>query len=179
MGFSIAWIAIRGRDKNDVLNTAGFSDTGEPDECCDSPVCGCELPGGWYLLFLNDICHPLVEEKSLQRLSQARELVVCQVEEHVMMSVASGYRDRVKTWSVSHDAQNDIYDISASGDLPAEYAAIHDRLFAEQEQQGGRTAGVDYIFDVPTETAQSVCGYKHDLGIFDWGEPQFTILTAL
>jgi hypothetical protein len=33
-------------------------DTAEPDGANESPISGSEVPGGWYVVFLNDIEHP-------------------------------------------------------------------------------------------------------------------------
>jgi hypothetical protein len=35
---------------------------------------------------------------------------------------------------------------------------------------------VDYIFDIPVETAFQLTGYRHDLAKFAWGQSHFTAL---
>jgi len=66
---------------------------------------------------------------------------------------------------------------TVSGSPSETFEHIHKRLWQEQDAEGGTDASVDYIFDVPVETAAVVCGYRHDFWKFDWGEPTFTALT--
>jgi hypothetical protein len=44
----------------------------------------------------------------LQKLSAGCEIVTGDVEEHVMVSVATGWMDGQKLWSVVHDGQRDM-----------------------------------------------------------------------
>jgi hypothetical protein len=71
-------------------------------------------------------------------------------------------------WWVLHDAEKGIYDLSMGGDLPAEFAAIRERHFRQQDAEGGSGAGVDFIFDVPNDLAEAITGYRAEGGS---GEP--------
>ncbi|GAA0546851.1 hypothetical protein FHS83_000802 [Rhizomicrobium palustre] len=176
MGFSIAWVAVQGKPKEDVLAWAQHTDTGEPDESNDAPASGSSLPNNWYVVFLNDIEHPLATDAALTSLSQNCFVIACHVEEHVMFSSAKAFRNGHEEWAITHDAQAGIYDIQPKGSPPAAFTAIFAQAKEQQDSEGGAQADVDHIFDVPLLTAQSVCGYKHDLWRFDWGEPKFTAL---
>ena len=93
-----------------------------------------------------------------------------------MVSAAYGYDRGNAQWSVIHDAQQGISDLSLSGSPPVELNYIRERLSGEQQDAGGEGADVDYIFDIPVELAATVCGYRHDRWKFDWGEPRFYVL---
>lgn len=177
MGFSISWIAVSGKPKADVLQCLSLVDTTESDEANESPVSGAQLPGGWYILFLNDIVHPYTREPQLQRLSSGCKLLVCQVEEHVMASAAIMYENSVNTWSVVHESEHGIYHLAKEGALPSFLEKIHAEMKASQDADGGADADVDYIFDVPVGLAAAICGYRHDrVALASGEEPKFTEL---
>lgn len=179
MGFSISWIAIAGKSKAEVLATLSLVDTGEPDDANDYPVSGAELPGGWYLLFLNDYAHPYNRAPALRELSAGAKALVCQVEEHVMASSALMVEDGVKTWAVTHESEQGIYHVAVEGKPPAALDAIHARMKAEQDAEGGHDADVDCLFEVPVMLAASLCGYRHDhVALASGEEVTFTRLVA-
>ncbi|MCC2970783.1 hypothetical protein [Massilia sp. IC2-476] len=162
MGFSIAWIAIRGKSKEDILAQLGLADTGAPDEANESPVSGAALPGGGYLVFFNDMAHPAVQAESMARLSEGAEALGCQVEEHIMASAAFQYRDGVKLWDVAHLSDEGLYHLAVDGAPPALLATIHAEMKATQDEQGGLEADVDCLFEVPLMLANALSGYRHD-----------------
>jgi len=162
MGFSISWIAFSGKPKVDVLSRLSLADTQAPDEANESPASGAELPGGWYVVFLNSFAHAFTRHAELGRLSQGSTVLGCRIEEHVMASAAFLYCNGRRVWEVSHNSQEGRYDISVNGTPPRELPAIHDRLRQSQDEEGGEHAGVDHIFDVPIRLAAALCGYEHD-----------------
>lgn len=162
MGYSIAWILVRGKSKDDILARLSLADTGEPDEANESPVSGAALPGGAYLVFFNDMAHPATRATNLARLSEGCEALGCQVEEHVMASAAFQYKDGAKVWDVVHLSGEGLYHLAVDGAPPALLATIHAEMKATQDEQGGADAGVDCLFDVPLMLATALCGYRHD-----------------
>ncbi len=174
MGFSISWVAFKGLAKTAALQRNGFRDTGVPDEANEAPFCAAELPTGWVVLFSNDFEYGASEH--LIGFSAGVTAVSCQVEEHIMFSAACCCTDSREVWSVTHDSQGGIYDITTRGILPAEFGPIKARLIQEQDAGGGKAAGVDYMFDIPVELAAALTGYRHDRLEFDWGQPHFTIV---
>src|SRR5476651_1499939 len=118
MGYSMAWVAVRGGTQEAIASTFGLIDTGATEEIPEAPICGAELPGGWYLLVLNDCFHRLVMSDSLAALSQGTALVGCQVEEHMMLSTAFFWRDGVLEWEVAHEADKGLYHLDIDGTPP-------------------------------------------------------------
>ncbi len=162
MGYSIAWIAVRGTTKEEVLARLALADTGDPDEANESPVSGAALPNGAYLLFFNDMAHPATQAPSMARLSEGCEALGCQVEEHVMASAAFAYRNGAKVWDVVHLAEQGLYHLEVNGSPPALLDTIHTEMKATQDEQGGDDAQVDCLFEVPLMLATAYFGYRHD-----------------
>jgi hypothetical protein len=176
LGYSISWIAFQGKGKDHVLPLLGLADSGEADEANESPVSGAALPTGWFVVFFNDFFFPTPER--LAKFSVGDVVLACQVEEHMMASSSSLYQNGRHVWTVAHEAERGRYDLSVFGDPPAQFPELRDKLLKEQTDAGGENADVDYVFDIPLGLAAELCGYQHDLGKFDWGEPAFSRLEA-
>jgi hypothetical protein len=162
MGYSIAWIAVRGKTKDDILACLGLTDTGQPDEANETPISGAALPSGAYLLFFNDMAHPATQAAGMARMSQGGQALGCQVEEHVMASAAFLYKDGVKVWDVVHLSEEGLYHLAVDGAPPPLLDTIHAEMKATQDEQGGADAQVDCLFEVPLMMATALCGYRHD-----------------
>lgn len=177
MGYAQSWLAVRGRSREAVLEALGLRATGEREEVAESPLAGAALPGGWYAVIANASGHALMRGDVLARLSQGAEVVSVDVEEHVMVSQAEGWRDGVRFWSVMHDGQQGTDHLENSGTLPEGFAAVRDRLAAQQREAGGASADVDYLFDAPVELARGITGYRHDEDIPGHAAEPFEVLT--
>jgi hypothetical protein len=169
MGFSISWVAIKGKPKTAVLSELGLRATGGIESVSDWPIGGSELPGGWYLLFLDELAHPFTEEDVLSKLS----------EEHVMASAAFAYQNGKKVWDVTHESELGKRHLLESGQLPSEYLQVRDTLIKEQDVGDREAHGVDYIWDIPVTLAYEVVGFRHDDVYLKTGEEaQFIELVA-
>jgi len=177
MGFTISWLAIQGKPKAAVLAALDLKDTDEPDEANQSPVSGAEVPGGWYMLFFNDVGHPFIDGGVLAGLSGDCTAVVCQAEEHVMASAAFSYANGSLVWKVAHENEQGPRHLAEKGKLPDSYRSIKTRLFAQQDQNDADQQDVDYIWDVPVTLAYELVGYRHDrVELKSGGEARFTRL---
>lgn len=176
MGFSISWLAVNGKAREAVLDELGLSLTGERDELpAESPIAGLELEGGWYLVVFDRYEHELVADDVLRRLSKDCEVVAAGAEEHVMCSFAAGWGGGERHWSIAHDSEQGIGHLDIHGSLPAGAEELRDALLAEQRAAGGDAADVDYVFDIPLETAKLVTGFAHTESEPETG---FTVLRA-
>ena len=176
MGFKISWLAFFGKEKTDVLASMHLVDTGIHEEAIESPICAASFPKDWTVLFLNEFLHPLTEDPSLETLSKDCTVICGQVHEGIMYSSACLYERGTLLWSVSHDAQTDLYNLEIEGELPESFADIKKQCVVQQDNAGGKTAGVDYMFNVPVDLAKSICGFEYCRWRYDWGEPHFTEL---
>lgn len=177
MGFSIAWLAVSGRGKPEVLNALALADTGVSDDANESPVSGSLLQNGWFVVFLNDIDHAFIQSDALRTLSMGCTVVGCQVEEHLMVSASFCFQDGKEAWDATHDSDIGLTHLEERGSFPSVYADMKDRLLAKQTSASQETDGVDYFFDVPVQLAYEVVGYRHD-GVYlkSGDEARFTSL---
>ena len=160
MGYSLSWLAVKGKLPQTVREELGFRASGEREEIPESPLSAAEMPNGWYLIVANR-SDEFISDVAMQRLSSGNcELVTCSVEEHVMVSSATGWKNGLRVWSVLHDAQKDLRHLDIQGEPPTEFIAIRDGLLAQKEPEN-----CDYIFDIPVETARSLTGYRYDRDI--------------
>src|SRR5205814_5468844 len=142
MGYSLSWLAVRGKSPQVVRDELGFRPTGEREEFPESKLSAVEMPNGWYLI-VSQRSELVASDAAMQRLSSSGgELVTCFVEEHVMFSSATGWKDGSKSWSIIHDAQRGIEHLETAGELPASYGSIRDRLFTKQKEENIRKAGI-------------------------------------
>jgi hypothetical protein len=163
MGFAMSWIAVRGRDRDDILQELGLA---RETEVTDFPPTGMSvspLAGGW-LLFLADRDLDAAFEPRFTDLSRGGSAVACAIEEHVMFQEARGYRDGTEVWRVTHDCDKEggLYHLEVTGDPPNELEAIRREAIANQDAEGGQQADVDFLADVPLDLAKAICGFKHD-----------------
>jgi hypothetical protein len=160
MGYSLSWLAVKGKSPQAVREELGFRATGQREEVPESDLSAAEMPTGWYLIVSNR-SEQVISDSEMQRLSSSGcELVTCFVEEHVMFSAATGWKEGRKCWSVSHDAGRGMEHLAFEGELPPAFASIRDELIAKRREKG--SVSCDYIFDIPVATAQSLTGYWHD-----------------
>jgi hypothetical protein len=163
VGFSISWVAVRGKETESVLRDLGLEPTGERDELpAESPIGGAVLPGGWYVIVCDRYEHELVRDEVMKRVSRGAEAVTAGAEEHVMVSFAAGWRDGERLWWTRHDADKGIYDLEVEGALPEGFEEIRRSLLDAQDAEGGSEAAVDSVFSIPVEAAKLVTGFAHD-----------------
>jgi hypothetical protein len=103
-----------------------------------------------------------MDSTTLLKLSGLGQVVYCFVQDHVMFSRASGWRNRDEIWSVVHDCEKGRYHLKIDGIAPLPLEEIHRRLVAEQEEAGGEKSDVDFIHDVPSKLAKALTGFPHD-----------------
>ena len=79
-----------------------------------------------------------------------------------MFSSCTYWNKGRKVWSVRHDGDRGALNIVNSGKLPKNYSSLKNELLEKQKAEGGESAEVDYIFELPLEMAKQVVGFKHD-----------------
>jgi hypothetical protein len=159
MGYSLSWAALKEGSQQTACAALGLRATGKREEIPESKIVGAALPTAWYVIQFN---RTEMGDRELARLSRPGEVVCCFVEDHVMVSWASGWREGKKVWSVVHDCEKGRFHLDIKGEAPAELKSIAERLIAEQHADGGEKADVDHVYDVPAELAKEFTGYRHD-----------------
>jgi hypothetical protein len=174
----MSWVAVQGKDPQEVLNYFGFNRTGRKERIPEAPVSSVSLPNGWFVLFANKFNAPIVSERALQVISSGCQAVSCQVEEHVMFSSVTCYNNGVLAWHVEHDAQQNIYHIASKGSVPEQFKTILAASKKEQDEAGGEKADTDYIHDAPILLAQAVTSFRHDQDIPNASPEPFEVLAS-
>jgi hypothetical protein len=160
MGYSLSWAALKGGNLQSACAALGLRATGKREEIAESKIAGAALPSGWYVIVFN---RTEIKDKTLEKLSQAGEVVGCFVEDHVMFSSASAWKNGRRVWYVAHNGEEDrVLHLETSGQLPPEFEEIRKKVFAEQEQENAGRKEVDYVFELPAELAKELTGFRHD-----------------
>ena len=63
-----------------------------------------------------------------------------------MVSIAEGWNDGSRSWTIAHNAQEGTFNLSAEREFPAHYEAIKTQFVSQQNAEGGEEAGADSIF---------------------------------
>lgn len=176
MGFAISWLAVKADRREEALAHCRLRATGAREEVPESDFCGADLPSGWFLVFINSADSALLSAASLGKLSVGGDVFACQIEEHVMVSAASCWRNGSLAWSAVHDAERGLLDLEETGTLPADLPSLRARALAQHEADGDDE--VDYMFEVPVELAQAAVGFRYDQDIEGAGDEPFEVLSS-
>ena len=159
MGFSLSWLAVNKLSEDAIISALGLRKTGKSDEVPDWEISYMEQ-GAWCFVFLNHDDIESVKPSWVQTLSKSTEVISVFVEEHVMYSRASCWKDGKRVWSVEHDNERGgLADVRSEGLVPASYQAILSELLQRLKED---PEPCDYLFDAPTMLAQDITSYKHD-----------------
>jgi hypothetical protein len=149
MGFNLTWIAVRGRPRDEVLNSLGLRATGEREEIAESDLLGIQLASGWYLV-LDNYLKAGLEFETAQGLSRGAEAIVCAASDMVNFYSTAEYRDGRLVWQVTSNEDVEDGKLQTFGTLP--------ETFAEARRDHG--PGEDA--EVPVTLAIAVTGFRHD-----------------
>lgn len=173
MGFRVLLIATSGKTPSAIHIEYGVVPTAKFEEIPESPVTGAQLPGGSYLLYINDEVLP--DDVVLGKLSKDASLLACYANETVMDSLASFWVNGTEVWRVHHSSQQGILHLESGGELPEELTAIRERLL--QEQEG--VDDTDYVFDIPVELFSALGGIRYDEDIEGAGPNPWQVLNRI
>lgn len=169
----MSWIFVDDVDQDTLHEALDLTHTNETPDCHDLgtsyvPLAGATLRSGHCAVFAK---YALVMDLAigtnpprLSRLPANSLSMIGVVLEHAMISYAGCWRGDRNVWQVRHDPSQGDEHLEAVGDLPSEFAGFRDVAMGKQQSQA-RTAGqwgIDYVFDVPLETAATITGYRHD-----------------
>jgi hypothetical protein len=161
MGYAITWCAVREEAADQLLSHLGLAATGESEEEPESRFSTARLTTGWRLIWSNKYGCPSLTN-GIPAFSGGDEVVVCQIEEHVMASSAELWVSGNRKWWVSHEGEDGPKGLDTEGELPQCFASIREEMEDVQRAEGGDDADVDYIFEIPLKVSQAVVGFKHD-----------------
>lgn len=179
MGFSISWMAVKGKGLNPLLEELELIDTDEREEFPESDICAVSFPNGWNFLQFNEFESPYLSNEYLEITSKDCEVIACVVEEHVMVSKSEYWKNGTCIWSVEHNAQEGMLNLESKGSLPSEYENIKNNQYSEQESDGGESADVDHIFEIPLLLAKGITSYTHDEVIPEHDGLEYLVLNSV
>lgn len=157
MGFHISWLAAK-TAKATLLDALRLTDTGVPDEANEAPFGVAELPGGWSVVWSNDM--EWATSSHVESLTATTPVVSFLVGEGIDVSAVT-YAGPDGNWHVD-------YGMEADGELAGEWpAALAPVALAAKSP-----------FDVPVDLAHALTGYEYSRSGYDWGDVRFTVATA-
>lgn len=164
MGYSISWLAVKGKDSAIIAQQLNISSTETFGDYPQHPLVGQLIPNGWYLLVADRCEHKIISDTMLAKNSMDCSIVACSIEEHVMFFSAALWENGQKIWSITHDSEKDELDLQVEGQPPANFQEIRQRCFANHLSQANQTDQyqVDYIAEIPLEIAKTIVGFRHD-----------------
>jgi hypothetical protein len=159
MGYRCRWMAMRGRDRADVLARLDFGVTDElTDEIYDPGLYAFEVEG-WLVIFGDgwDFMD-LVTRRAASKLSNKGEVLYLYTDDTPMKAELTSFVDGQVRWSITYDGEDGPSRVAAQGTLPAQAKPII--AAANQAQKGVRD--VDHVYDVVAELALTLVGFRHD-----------------
>jgi hypothetical protein len=173
VGFNMSWMFVDAISEDTLYGALDLTATGErPDQhdlgTSHVPLAGA-LKSGWCAIFAH---YALVMDATvgtnparLVRMPARSRCITCVVLEHAMVSYASLWQDGQHVWQIRHDSSQGNGHLEVRGDLPAAFGDVRSIAMDKQRAQDARKSGkwgVDYLFDVPIDTAAAMTGYRHD-----------------
>jgi hypothetical protein len=174
----MSWILVDEITEEALYDCLDLAPTGEMPDRYDLgtsyvPLAGAVLKSGWCAVFAK---YALVMDATvgktptpLTRLPAKSRCITCVVLEHAMVSYASLWQGGHPVWEIWHDSGQGRSHLEARGDLPVAFKEFCDTAMKKQRAEDAHDKpggwGVDYVFDVPIDTAASVVGYRHDRGV--------------
>jgi hypothetical protein len=162
MSISASWISVEGLDRAEFLQRLGLVQTEETCSILEEwlprrSYGGVVTPSNGRELFISryaDLAMPEVAE----RVSLGAQLVMCNIEEHVMVSEAYSYTDGKLDWLIQHNIDETEDEIVFKGQPPASlHLAIANAAELDRSQ-----GGADYYFDVPMDVVGPIAGFRPD-----------------
>jgi hypothetical protein len=169
MGFRCTWIASRGTSGDHALSQLRLARESQSNEPVYDPgLYGLALPTGWYLAIGDgwDYMEQLNEEQAAA-LSRDRETLFFYTDDTPMATRLASYRNGSLVWAITYDGSNGVGEPEMEGELPPIASDVLSRVRHEQEEEGGRSAGVDCIYELTAEVARMLVGFRHDQTLGD------------
>jgi hypothetical protein len=163
VGYRCRWIAMRGRERDDVLAKLKFHVTHELTEEVYDPGLYALDVDGWLVVFGDgwDFMD-LVTRRDAAKLSNRSEVIYLYTDDTPMKAEITSFVDGRVKWSITYDGQDGPSRPATEGALPAEAKPIIAAAEKAQKAAGGAKADVDHIYDVVAELGLALVGFRHD-----------------
>lgn len=176
MGWRLSWFAVQAQSLDAICDDLGLEllqdnqDSSSSEPLPEKYVFGANLPSEWCLIVAEIDRDFWVSNSLLEQISAKDLTIACDVCEETLRSAVSGWINGKMIWSVTHDSQIQLTHLEEKGSLPREYEDVRKKLFMKQTEQDIRNAGkevahADYIFDIPSNLAKELTGFRYNQGI--------------
>src|SRR5215510_645587 len=106
MGYAISWCAVREENAEALLQELGLTPTGKTEEIPESLISTAKFDTGWRVIWYNKFKCPFLKAAHLAELSKQRDILFCQVEEHVMWSSSEMWSAGAVAWRLEHQGED-------------------------------------------------------------------------
>ena len=156
-----SWLAVRGKSPETVCRELRLRASSlHGDDKLKFQIVGAHSDAGWYLIIASGRDHRLIHESVLKSLSVGCEVLTCTVEEQVIFSAATCWRNGSRVWSVTYEGEDAATDVVVEGDLPFAFSGIRSQFTALANADDVDDALVDPMFEIPVECVRSLIDYK-------------------
>jgi hypothetical protein len=88
-----------------------------------------------------------------------------------MISYASLWQGGRRMWQIQHDSSQGVRHLEFFGDLPPAFADLREVAIEQQRAEDEHSSlgmpGVDYVFEVPPDTAATMTGFRYGRRVED------------
>ncbi|HLL21287.1 MAG TPA: hypothetical protein VK427_04105 [Kofleriaceae bacterium] len=161
MGYRCRWIALRGRDRDDVLAKLKFAIETELDEEVYDPGLYAVDVGAWLVIIGDGWDYmDLVTRRAAARLSTRGEVLYLYTDDTPMSAELTSFVDGQVSWSLTYESDG-TYKPVVEGTLPPEGKPILGACLKAQKEAGPK-ADTDHVYDVVAELGRALVGFRHD-----------------
>jgi hypothetical protein len=171
----MSWMLVDGIDQDAMYEVLDLAPTDETPDWSDLgtslvPLAGATLKSGWCAVFAKyALVMDVITGTNPSRLTRlpAKSRSICVILEHAMVSYSALWQGGRYAWQIRHDGESQgVGHLETSGDLPPEFAGLRDTAMHKQRAREERRRpggwGVDYVFDVPLDTAAMITGFRYN-----------------
>jgi hypothetical protein len=163
MGYSCRWIGTRGIDRADVLRQLGFSVTAELSEEVFDPGLYAVQIDAWFVVIGDGRDHmDLVTRDHAAKLSERGDALFVFTTDTAMCAEITAFAEGAMAWSILYDGSNGVTKPELFGRPPDEAREVMVAAYVRQDEEGGASAGVDHVYDIPAEVGLRLVGFRHD-----------------
>lgn len=150
MGFSVAWVALRGADPQTLYDAFGVEPTETTDDFSSYPLVAVSVSGGWTVVLANLAAggdERLFDPAFLAKVSKLAPAVFFCSDTGSKDSGVAQWEEGACRWSLVHDPEAEEGPLLRAGEVPEPLASV--RVAADP-------------FEVPTRIAHALTGFRHD-----------------
>ncbi|MCE2574373.1 hypothetical protein [Komagataeibacter sp. FNDCR2] len=160
-GYAVGLFMVHGLDPAEILQRLGLKNAGAGTDMPTARQCIAPLPGGWCVLWCNDMADATALRARIAILGTGADVIVTAIDEHTYSSCATAHHNGVEIWSVTHDGGIGPHDLKTSGQPPTQLANLVAEMEKEEVESGYPPGAVDFYFDIPVALVHALTGFSY------------------